>query len=518
MAPATRREKGRMETAALEPTVTAKYQRLEMRGGEQTGREMSWLKRVLIAGGTSLALAAVARAADLPTTKGPPAPPPGPTSCTSFQDFLTTSCPLTYSGITLYGTVDMGVGYDKFGAPWNPTAHFGDNYMISKAGRPNIYELAPNGLSQSNIGIKGNFPVWNGWSIVGQAETGFDPFSLQLANGVGALYENNLTPLSQQSSSADSARAGQALNSQYFAGVSNPTFGTLTFGRVNTLMLDGVNAYDPMGGSYAFSVIGFSGTTAGGGNTEDTRSNTAFKYRVAYNNFRASGVVQVGGYAQGNGAEELYQGGVGFDAYGFSFDAIGSYAQDSDHLGTINAAVAPPTPDYLKGTISNDTSFMLLGKYTWNQLTLFGGFESIEYQNPTSDWAKAGNYFTGLGGYLTQNQGDKFFTPEYFQVFWTGAKYAFTPDLVGTVAYYHYNQDFYMASATSKSCSNSSASNCSGTMDAASAVLDYRFGFAQKFDVYAGAMFSQVNNGLANGYQTGGHVNIDPTVGLRFRF
>lgn len=42
--------------------------------------------------------------------------------------------------------------------------------------------------------------------------------------------------------------------------------------------------------------------------------------------------------------------------------------------------------------------------------------------------------------------------------------------------------------------------------------------FAAKFDTYAGVMFSEVNNGLANGYQTGGHVNIAPTVGLRFRF
>ena len=58
--------------------------------------------------------------------------------------------------------VRMGVGYDKFGAPWNPTAHFGDNYMISKAGRPNIYELAPNGLSQSNVGVKVNEPIVNG--------------------------------------------------------------------------------------------------------------------------------------------------------------------------------------------------------------------------------------------------------------------------------------------------------------------------------------------------------------------
>jgi predicted porin len=391
--------------------------------------------------------------------------------------------------------------------------------MISKAGRPNIYEVAPNALSQSNVGIKGKFDIGNGWSIVGQAETGFDPYSLELANGVGAQYENNLVPLARQSSSADSSRAGQALNSQYFGGVSNSTYGTLTFGRVNTLLLDGVNAYDPMGGSYAFSVIGFSGTTPGGGNTEDARSNEAFKYRVTYGNFRAGALVQVGGYAQGNGSSEMYQGQIGFDYNGFSFDAIGSYAQDSDKLGTLNGPIVPPTPDALSATISNDTSIMLLGKYVWNKLTLFSGFEAIEYKNPTNQWAAAGNFFTGLGGYEAKNGGDKFFTPDDFQVYWTGAKYAFTPDLVGTVAYYHYNQDFYQSSAVPIAhCSNSSHSNCAGSMDAVSGLIDYRFGFAQKFDVYAGAMFSEVNNGLANGYQTGGHVNIDPTIGLRFRF
>jgi hypothetical protein len=39
---------------------------------------------------------------------------------------------------------------------------------------------------------------------------------------------------------------------------------------------------------------------------------------------------------------------------------------------------------------------------------------------------------------------------------------------------------------------------------------------APKWDLYAGFMFSQVNSGLANGYLQ--RNNIDPTVGLRFRF
>ena len=54
----------------------------------------------------------------------------------------------------------------------------------------------------------------------------------------------------------------------------------MTVGRVNTLSLDAINSYDPMGGSYAFSPIGFSGSYAGFGDTEAARANTAVKYRL----------------------------------------------------------------------------------------------------------------------------------------------------------------------------------------------------------------------------------------------
>jgi len=39
-----------------------------------------------------------------------------------------------------------------------------------------------------------------------------------------------------------------------------------------------VRAYDPMGGTNAFSMIGDSAKTAGVGDTEDARFNTATKY------------------------------------------------------------------------------------------------------------------------------------------------------------------------------------------------------------------------------------------------
>jgi hypothetical protein len=54
----------------------------------------------------------------------------------------------------------------------------------------------------------------------------------------------------------------------------------------------------------------------------------------------------------------------------------------------------------------------------------------------------------------------------------------------------------------------------SGTFDAVSAMVDWQF--ADKFNAYAGVMYSQVYDGLANGdIKTN---NIDPTVGLRLRF
>ena len=124
---------------------------------------------------------------------------------------------------------------------------------------------------------------------------------------------NNGKALVLQSANGDSSRAGQWDNSQFFFGVSNKTYGTLTFGRVNALSLDALIAYDPMGAAYAFSPFGFTGAYAGFSDTELARSNTAFKYRVDFGNFRVAGLAQVGGYDQGNGSASMWQGQVGGD-------------------------------------------------------------------------------------------------------------------------------------------------------------------------------------------------------------
>ena len=96
-------------------------------------------------------------------------------------------------------------------------------------------------------------------------------------------------------------------------------------------------------------------------------------------------------------------------------------------------------------------------------------------------------------------------------VYWVGAKYALTPSLDAIGAWYHYYQHSFNKD---NGCGNSSSSACAGTLDAFSLVLDYRID--KRFDIYGGAMFSDVAGGLANGYLN--NSTIDPTVGVRFNF
>ena len=77
-----------------------------------------------------LGVAESAYAADLPNTK-PAAPPQPPTlaSCASPSDFVMTACPLTYYGVTVYGMVDFGVGYQDHALPFNRAEAFDRFYV-----------------------------------------------------------------------------------------------------------------------------------------------------------------------------------------------------------------------------------------------------------------------------------------------------------------------------------------------------------------------------------------------------
>ena len=73
-------------------------------------------------------------------------------------------------------------------------------------------------------GVKGKEPIASDWSLIFKLENGFDPFTLQRANGPKSLVQNNTTPLDQQTANGDSSRAGQLFNTEAYAGFSHPTY------------------------------------------------------------------------------------------------------------------------------------------------------------------------------------------------------------------------------------------------------------------------------------------------------
>lgn len=452
-----------------------------------------------------------------------------PATCSSLEDFVVTACPLTWNGITVYGTIDGGVTWLSHGAPFNGTSAVGAAYLIQKYSNRPQWSLAPNGLSNSNIGIKGNEPFAPGWAFVFDLQAGFDPYSLQLSNGPHSVAQNAGVPLTNQNSGADSSRAGQFYNSVGYLGVSSP-YGTLTVFRQNSLTLDAVFAYDPMGASYAFSPIGWQGITCGGGNTENCRHSTSLKYRVDIDQFRVAALWQFGGYDLNNGSTGAYQLQFGGDVRNLaggtlSLDAIGSYVRNAVSIALAGNTLPAVLPQVLTATLSNNSSVMLVGKYSNGPLKLFAGYEYIQYAPPSNAFA-AGTGFNDISGDFVCagcaainntninstafSAGDKI-----LHVFWTGVKYSVATDVDITGAYYHYDQPAFGAPVSCAAATFAATpATCHGTFDAVSFLVDWQF--AKKFDAYAGIMFSQVNGGLANGFLN--RNTVDPTVGLRFRF
>ena len=95
-------------------------------------------------------------AADDMRTKAPSATTSAaaaPRPCANPADFITTNCQLTWHGITLFGNVDMGFGWQSHGAAFDPRSAVTSSYLIQKQNQGSLWTRAANGLSNSFIGV-----------------------------------------------------------------------------------------------------------------------------------------------------------------------------------------------------------------------------------------------------------------------------------------------------------------------------------------------------------------------------
>jgi predicted porin len=416
---------------------------------------------------------------------------------------------LTWNGITFYGVVDVGIAYQEHGTPLSQDFYPGLEYLISKNSNKSISSVAPNGLSQTKFGVRGKEAINDELYGIFNAEMGWEPQSGRLADACASLVHNNGVPQASQTSAADGSRCGQFFNGVAYLGLQSKDWGTATLGRNNSLLLDTINKNDPMGGSYAFSLIGYSGATAGGGNTENTRLDNSLKYNIKFDAFRGGLLYQWGKTDSSPG--EAWQANIGFDYAGFSIDGTYAYKKDAIAAASLSAAqlLLPGVPaDSLAATISDNEAWNISGSYAWENWKFFAGYEHITYKNPSLPIEAP---FSGLGGYYLSILNNAAYTHhKELEPAWLGARWSISPQWDLTGAWYHYDQNSYKGNG----CSDASAGSCSGNEDVYSVMTDYHW--TKRFDTYAGIAWSKVSDGLASGFL---HTSTyDPMIGARFSF
>jgi predicted porin len=425
---------------------------------------------------------------------------------------------LTWHGITLYGIVDVGFQYETHGAPFSDYHPAGSANIVQKNSRQSADGLTPSNLSQSRIGLQGAEPLGIGdLKGVFRVETFFNPQSGQISDAEKSMVLNNGKAAGAQGTNLDSSVAGQAFETAY-AGLSSHNFGALTFGRQLTPLADGIAKYDPNYGSQAFSLIGMSGTYAGGGDTEDKRLDNSLKYSITTMDIARFGALYKFNNSNGS-ANSAWQLNLGADYAGASVDAYIAKTKSGISASPLSAAQVTDLPalgysvtNSLAATISDNTTGALMALYTWGPVKFLGGYEYIQYDNPRHALSAG---FTDIGGYnLAFVNNAAFPHAKILNVYWGGVRYTALPGLDLVVAYYGYHQNSYGSGATA-GCSTSAAGTCSGRFESLSFDADYSF--TKRFDVYAGAMWSEVLDGLANGYAFQRN-NINPTIGVRFKF
>ena len=456
---------------------------------------------------------------------------------------------LTWNGVTVYGTIDVGYVYQTHGAPLSGALPTGLEYRAFSAKnlRGPISSVAENGSEQSSVGLKIEEAIGGNWVALGKLDTGFNPLSGELADSCASLGRNNGRNQLTSTSNSDGNRCGQALNGLAFGGVSHTDFGTLTVGRQDSLDLSLMSAFDPMALAPAFSLIASGGAGPGTGDSETARWDNSVKYVLQYGPLHATAM-----YADGGPDTALVNSAYAFNlgaAYsGLSIDvdftrdrgAISSASYNGDNNGLPCPGAGCPS-NYLSGTITDDEALTVGGKYSFElggrfkdespstKLTIFTGYQYSDRANPVAaDQAPAGT--TTIGGYILAKVDNQPYEPgshRIQQTEWAGATYSVGP-WAFSIAYYHLSQNAFLttgsggatcAMQTSNNVAtgaigNKTGSNCPGDYNQGSVLIEYTF--SKHFDVYGGVSYSEASGGVASGY-----INDNTALfltGVRLRF
>ena len=457
---------------------------------------------------------------------------------------------ITHYGVTLYGVEDVGLAYESHGTTSNPNWSNGTDFMISNNSNTPRYIGAQGGLAGARLGVKGNIPTTvSDVNVVFRLEQGLNGLTGANQDGLKSLTQNFDKQSAQsltQSANNDSSLAGQVFNRAAFGGVGHPVAGQLTFGRHTGLLADAVAANDPLGGSPAFSLLGFSSTAAGGGATEDARLDQSFRYSNKIGPVRFGAMYQLPNNTSKIGGDDAYQANLGIDYQDFTVDAVYSLKHDAVSSasltsgdiggnaagnagwktitnGALSSFAGFNSTNTVSATISDNTAYALFGTYKpISSVKTFFGYELIDYSNASNassltqaDLEKFGSYNLYIHSLNNFNQS------KVLQYIWAGTTYKVTKDVTLAIGYYHVNQNnfanYSQTGSSVKVSAGSQVKNSAGQENVVGFDADYQL--TKRLDVYAGASWSQVGGGMDFNvpYGTvGSHNTIDKQTGFTY--
>jgi len=399
------------------------------------------------------------------------------------------------SSVTVYGLLDVGVmGQSNSnmlnGSTGGTSAGLGGAGSSSAPRNGNSFGFMQGGESASRLGFKGMEDIGGGSKVIFTLEQGVNTDNgSQYASG---LPGNGKTTagMGNLSNTGDSSNQGQLFNRGAFAGVQNDTWGTLTLGRQQTLMLDNIGGYDPVN-AQQFSPLAFSGTFGGGSTTDNARANGALKLKEKFMGFDVNALYAPGGYAGNNGVGTRLEGQIGCETAKWGIQAITSFQEDATALSGVSygqaistaAGTVSPTGSTTAGTnqvaatVYNTRSVQLTGKYSpMDKLWLKAGMQYMNLGTPSNFQYVSGQPVLPNGSGFSVLSYTAATTPLIKNTFWVGANYDFTPVVKGSLGYYQQN-------------ANQSGATLAGKTTYISAMAEYYL--SKRTNLYAAA--SQVN-------------------------
>jgi hypothetical protein len=337
--------------------------------------------------------------------------------------------------LTFSGRLNLGVASTNVTAPSDP--NFGPGRPAQAFGA--AYERGPGRTYVSQNGAAASFlradlkvPLSKDVTLLGAAQTFFNPLSLRLTDNCKAQADQNGLPASQRGAGADSAVCGQPLNGDAYVGVSASKLGlTVTAGSQLSEASRIAARYDPLPGVNT-SLLTWGGSTVSPNTSELTYWRRSLRIAEERGPYHVSAIYDPGSENQANHGRAIgVSAGVSgkIDPHGIPAQTLSTDVAYTDVSTALSAApLAGGVPagfpkESLAGTAFRARAVMLgvsdqLDLGNKGKVTVFAGGQYAKIGKPDNQVVPGD---TTVGGYTLATVASA--NPGQNVTGWAGAKW-----------------------------------------------------------------------------------------------